>query len=200
MNFLKISRAQAFAHEAHDSIKQIRKYSKEPYWVHTDAVAKLVELHGGDDDMICAAHLHDYREDVVTELKIQKRLEELDAFEAYYYENFGGQIDHYVVELTDVYISAAYPTLSRRIRKELERERIAKDSPKSKTIKLADLIHNTSSIVDNDPQFSRTYLSEKWALLPYLKEGNPTLWQIAHDAALAGMMKIGIPRPLNPLP
>jgi (p)ppGpp synthase/HD superfamily hydrolase len=187
----KVERAQAFAHEAHDSIGQVRKYTKEPYWVHTDEVARIVTQAGGTEDMIIAAHLHDVIEDVYP----------LDAY--YNIEiitsEFGKLAAKYVLELTDEYVKEKYPTLSRRERKELERQRIAQDSPESKTIKLADLISNTRSIVDHDPNFARTYLTEKWALLPYLKEGHAQLWQIAHDKALSGMIQIGLPKPLNPI-
>jgi len=45
----------------------------------------------------------------------------------------------------------------------------------AKTIKLADLIHNTESIVQNDPGFARTYLKEKLLTLQGLRGGDPTL-------------------------
>ena len=56
--------AKEFAHAAHDSIKQVRKYTGEPYWNHTDAVAEVVASVGGTEDMVMAAHLHDVLEDV----------------------------------------------------------------------------------------------------------------------------------------
>ena len=59
-----IEKAKQFAHEAHDSIGQKRKYSGEPYWVHTDAVAEKVAAIGGTEVMVAAAHLHDVLEDV----------------------------------------------------------------------------------------------------------------------------------------
>jgi hypothetical protein len=38
-------------------------------------------------------------------------------------------------------------------------------SPRAKTIKLADMIDNTFSIVERDPAFAKVYLAEKAALL-----------------------------------
>ena len=44
------------------------------------------------------------------------------------------------------------------------------------TVKLADLLSNTASIVAHDPNFAVIYLAEKAALLPNLKGGSPTLY------------------------
>ena len=51
-------KAKYFAHGEHDRIKQVRKYTGEPYWVHVDAVAKTVAEHGGNEFEVAAAFLH----------------------------------------------------------------------------------------------------------------------------------------------
>lgn len=197
--------AQAFAHQAHDSIRQTRKYSGEPYWVHTDEVANTVREITVNytpvltlqeaEDMIVAAHLHDYREDVVTELTKQGRLAELAEFESRY-NRFSERAKQYVADLTDVYIKENYPHLNRAERKRLERERLSKISHEAKTIKLADLISNTKSIVAEDAGFAKTYLKEKFALLGDLAEGSPILLQRASEQTIEGFQKLGLTIPM----
>lgn len=195
----KILKAQAFAHAAHDSINQKRKYSGEPYWVHTDAVAELVAQHFPPwekdyEDAVCAAHLHDYKEDVVTKLTTQGRLEELTEFNRQYKE-FGERVDQFVTELTDVFTSEAYPQWNRATRKKREAERIGTISLPAKTVKLADLIHNTKSIVDNDAGFARTYIREKLAVLGLLSDANAYLLGVASQQAVNAAIKLDLTIP-----
>lgn len=68
-----------------------------------------------------------------------------------------------------------------RLRKAIDREHTAKASPAAKTIKLADLIDNTRSIVKYDPSFAEVYLREKAELLKVLTDGDQTLWSMAKD-------------------
>lgn len=58
---------------------------------------------------------------------------------------------------------------------------LGKASPAAKTIKLADLIDNTRSIVERDPKFAQIYLAEKALLLEVLREGDATLWAMAAE-------------------
>lgn len=193
----KIERAQQFAHAAHDSVKQVRKYSGEPYWVHTDEVAAIVTeickpqnvtknqttsiyTYGEAEDMVCAAHLHDYLEDVNPNGA------------AIIAKEFGDHVMDMVIGLTDRYTKERYPKMSRKERKANEAKRFDIESPMVKTIKLADLISNTRSIVAYDPDFAKTYLREKMALLPYLADGSPVLLQRANDIALAGFASLGM--------
>jgi (p)ppGpp synthase/HD superfamily hydrolase len=165
MNDLVI-RAKQFAHDAHDSIKQRRKYSDLPYWVHTDQVAWIVSFFTRDKEVIAASHLHDVVEDVdkepytIVDIALQ----------------FGGNVAIMVRELTDVYTSKAFPKINRAERKGLEAIRLGTISNKSKTIKLADLLSNGFSIAANDKGFAKVFLNEKKRDLPYLKGGNPILW------------------------
>lgn len=192
----RIEHAQAFAHKAHDSIKQVRKYTGEPYWVHTDDVANIVEnlpfspvdSIGEREDMVCAAHLHDVIEDV---MPINP------YFDLYLISHhFGEHVAKLVNDLTDVYTKEAWPDLNRKQRKIHERERLGKTSPLAKTIKLADLISNTKSIIENDKDFANLYLREKFALLPYLSEGNPILLQRASIQCVNEMQQLGLTIPM----
>lgn len=196
-----ISKAHDFAHRAHDSIEQRRKYDGSPYHVHTDAVAGIVQgvllpavLMGKLDEekwayMVAAAHLHDYREDVVPALIKQQRNVELSQFEQEYAE-FPWQVRSLVEELTDVYVPEAYPKWNRAKRKAAEAERISKLSKEAKFIKMADFFDNTQSIVDNDPDFAKVYLAEKAIILPHLQGVNDSLWGIVDAQLKNGLQKI----------
>jgi (p)ppGpp synthase/HD superfamily hydrolase len=186
----RIEKAKEYAHCAHDSIGQKRKYTGEPYWVHTDAVANTVAEVGGSEDMVIAAHLHDVFEDVwpvnqgypYSEMEVQKL--------------FGEQVLSYVKWLTDLYTKENYGDLNRAKRKALERERLMTAPVEVKTIKLADLIDNTKSIAEHDKDFARVYLKEKLALLSALSDGNPDLLQLASMQVVTYSARLGLPVPM----
>ena len=70
---------------------------------------------------------------------------------------------------------------NRATRKSLDRAHIANASPDAMTIKLADLISNTASIMEYDANFAKVYLKEKKLLLEVLTKGNDELMKIAKD-------------------
>ena len=84
-----IERAAQFAKDAHESINQRRKYSDQPYIVHPAAVAEIVASVTDDENMICAAWLHDVVEDTPVTLGEIKSA-------------FGDDIANLVDGLTDV--------------------------------------------------------------------------------------------------
>lgn len=190
-----IEKATNFAHMAHDSIKHVRKYTGEPYWVHLDEVRDIVLSVGGTEYQAAASELHDYREDVIPKLIEEKRFDELAAFEVVY-EEFPVIVKGYVTGLTDVFVKENYPNLNRAQRKAKEIERIALVAPEVKTIKLADLISNSRSIVQHDKDFARIYIREKLAMLPYLSEGNPVLLQQCATQVIAACAALGIEIPM----
>lgn len=165
-----IERAKEFAHAAHDAVKQTRKYTGEPYWVHTDAVAELVAANGGTEEMVAAAHLHDWLEDVYPTLIKQGRVAEAENMWVVFAQ-FPTEVKLMVIELTHLFTTEAFPELNRSERKTREIARLAKASDNSKTIKIADLIDNTKSIVEHDAGFAKTYLKEKAELLKVLAVG-----------------------------
>jgi (p)ppGpp synthase/HD superfamily hydrolase len=177
MNF--IEQARKFAHEAHDSIGQKRKYSGEPYWVHTDEVADIVAKYCADEpnlnELIAAANSHDVLEDVYPKNPFYGPTEISNRF--------GANVYKIVHELTDVYTKENYPKLNRRERKALEAQRIAKISNGAKMIKLADLISNSKDILRQDPAFARVYLAEKLVLLEGLEGVNQELFNLALNQA-----------------
>ena len=160
-----VERAFVFAKAAHGSIDQRRKYTDEPYVTHPIAVAGLVQTVRHTEAMLAAALLHDTVEDTPITLDEIHRV-------------FGFEVAILVEMLTDVSKSSDG---NRAARKAIDREHTAKASPAAKTIKLADLIDNTRSIVAHDAVFARTYLAEKAMLLDVLREGDDTLWKLAND-------------------
>lgn len=156
-----VDRASVFSRAAHAAVGQVRKYTGEPYWHHTRAVAAMIRRHGGTPDMIAASFLHDAVED--TEVKHRQVADE-----------FGDQVAALVFDLTDQYDDPS--TGNRAKRKSLERQRLAGVSPEAATIKYADLIDNTQSIAQHDPGFSKVYLGEIRELLQVMTQGNQALW------------------------
>lgn len=164
MNSL-VEKAKVFATAAHAAIDHRRKYTNEPYINHPAAVVDLVRSVPHTPEMLAAAWLHDVVEDTAVELEL------IEA-------EFGSEVAQLVEMLTDV--SHVNDGL-RYHRKAIDRAHTAKASPAAKTIKLADLIDNTKSIVERDPKFAEVYLAEKALLLEVLTEGDQTLWAMAHQ-------------------
>ncbi len=158
-----ITKAKAFAIACHEGIGHRRKYTNEPYWIHPQAVAEMVASVTTDPEIIAAAWLHDTVEDTSTTLT------EIE-------ERFGRRVAELVSDLTDVSTPADG---NRAQRKSLDREHSASAHADAKTVKLADLIHNTDSIVQHAPGFAKVYLEEKRQLLEVLKEGDSLLYQRA---------------------
>jgi len=146
---------------AHDG--QLRKYTNDPYILHPIAVAGIVNMVTLEKDMIRAALLHDVVEDTSITLN-------------YIREKFNDRVALLVEDLTDV---STFEGGNRAARKQIDLRHTAIASPDAKTIKLADLIHNTGSILQYDPNFAKVYMKEKKALLEVLTEGDPLLYKQA---------------------
>ncbi|MGD8842716.1 MAG: HD domain-containing protein, partial [Gammaproteobacteria bacterium] len=151
-----VERAREYATGAHRRIDQRRKYSKQPYHVHLEAVARVVASVTDDPEMIAAAWLHDTVEDT------QATLEDIE-------EQFGTAVAELVEELTDI---SKPGDGNRASRKAVDRRHTAQASARAKTVKLADLIDNCQDITRHDPRFARVYLPEMAALLEVLGEGD----------------------------
>ena len=138
-----------FAAKAHQG--QQRKYTGEPYINHPisvkDTLSRLYPK--ATDAMLQAAILHDTVED--TEVTI-------DEIES----NFGHEVATLVHWLTDKSLKSDG---NRAARKKIDREHLASAPDDAQIVKLADLIDNTSSIVEFDKKFAKVYLQEKSKLL-----------------------------------
>ena len=159
-----VVRAALFAAREHRRTGQRRKYTLAPYIVHPEAVAALVCSVPHTEEQHAASWLHDVVEDCGVPLTLIR-------------EEFGEEVARLVGDLTDV----SRPEDGRRmIRRAIDRAHTAHTCPEAKTIKLADIIDNAGSILELDPGFAQIYLREKQLVLPYLMDGDPTLWERAY--------------------
>lgn len=150
--------------------EQKRKYTGEPYVNHCLQVAEIVSEF--EDDCIEIALCHDLFEDTKCDfMMLHKELVRLG-----YGRHDAYDICTNVNELTDKFTHQAYPYLNRKQRKINEAERLGKISFKSKSVKYADLINNTESIVAHDKGFAKVYLSEKELILQLMNKGNAILF------------------------
>lgn len=158
--------AMLFAREAHKN--QRRKYTNQPYFDHLAEVAGITAsvfvVHDLADYHIATAFLHDCVEDCGVSRTT------LDA-------KFGLTITEGVMWLSDLEEG------NRVTRKALSRERLSRAPSWVQTIKVADLISNTSSIVAHDPKFAVVYLEEKRALLEVLTKADRRLHALAVELA-----------------
>ena len=160
-------RAEEFATAAHARAGQVRKYTGEPYIEHPRAVVALVRSVPHDEGMLAAAWLHDTVEDTGVTLDDIR-------------DEFGHDVADLVGWLTDV---SQTTDGNRKARKAIDRAHTARAPARAKTIKLADLIDNSASIVERDPEFAKVYLAEKRELLTVLIEGDATLHTRAMEIA-----------------
>ncbi len=165
--------SELFADMAHGLFNQKRKYTNEPYIVHPRNVAYLVQMVGGTDEMIDAAYLHDVLEDVAPK-SILFGEEEIER-------RFGIEVLSLVKWVTDI---SCIKDGNREKRKKIDRMHIGIGPKEAQTIKLADLIDNSLTIVKYDPDFSKIYLKEKRLLLSVLNKGDKNLLDIANNILL----------------
>ena len=76
---------------------------------------------------------------------------------------------------------------NRARRKAIDREHTARAPAEVQTIKLADLISNSRSIMQHDPEFARVYLEEKRLLLEVLTRGDAELHAEASKFVMASV-------------
>jgi (p)ppGpp synthase/HD superfamily hydrolase len=161
-------RAMTFARDVH--AEQKREYTGNPYADHLAEVCgiamsagwHIAEIH--PDKLMATCWLHDSIEDQSVNPEEIRR-------------QFGDEVALGVLALSDLEEG------NRAERKAASRARLAKAPSWVQTIKVADLISNTSSIVQHDPKFAVTYLEEKRLLLDVLTKADPRLVAIARRQA-----------------
>jgi (p)ppGpp synthase/HD superfamily hydrolase len=159
------TRARLFATAAHAAVGQLRKYTHEPYIVHPAEVVKIVKTVDHTEAMIAAAWLHDTVEDTGVSIELIRA-------------EFGSEVSDLVGWLTDV---SRPDHGNRAARKAVDRAHTAAAPAEAQTVKLADLISNTRSIVAHDAKFAETYLAEKRLLLEVMTKGDPGLMRRARE-------------------
>jgi hypothetical protein len=168
-----VSHARTFATAAHAAVKQVRKYTGEPYINHPAAVSRIVSSVDHTPEMAAAAWLHDVVED--TGVTIDQVRDE-----------FGPVVAELVYWLTD---QSRPADGNRERRKAIDREHSAAAPPEAQTIKLADLIDNTLTIEAHDPDFSRVFRHEKRRLLDVMTAGDPILMRRAREQLEASIIE-----------
>lgn len=162
-----LEKARVFATAAHTAINQRRKYTNEPYINHPARVAYTVAaVPGSTVEMVAAAWLHDTVED--TAITHEDLVSE-----------FGAATASLVRQVTDVSIGL---NGNRAYRKALDSLHLFDASAEAQTIKLADIIDNTESILEHDPKFARVYCKEISTLLDLMHKGDPRLWRLAWNS------------------
>jgi (p)ppGpp synthase/HD superfamily hydrolase len=114
---------------------------------------------GGTDAQVAAAWLHDTVEDTGVSIELIRK-------------EFGSEVSDLVGWLTDV---SRPEQGNRAVRKAIDRAHTAAAPAEAQTVKLADLIANTRSIVAHDEAFAKVYLAEKRQLLEVMTKGDPRL-------------------------
>jgi len=159
----QIADALEFATYHHAAIGQKRKYTGDDYIVHPIAVMEIVRSVPHTVSMLKASILHDTVEDTNATLDDIR-------------EKFGNEVYELVEMLTDV---SKPEDGNRAFRKAKDLQHTAMASAAAKTIKLADLLHNSVSILKYDAGFAKVFITEKTALLKVLADGDPTLYKRA---------------------
>jgi (p)ppGpp synthase/HD superfamily hydrolase len=150
-----VVKALAFATKAHAGVS--RKWTGEPYVKHPERVAAKIAALGLGPEMIAAAYLHDVVED--TEVTSETLVSE-----------FGPVVAGLVAEVTKPVVPG-----NRAARKAAYRAHLAASSTEGATIKLADMLDNSSDVAERDWAFSLVYLPELREELAVLGHGHPAL-------------------------
>lgn len=169
-----VERAIYYADIAHRAVGQVRKYTNEPYVNHLTEVGELLTQAEMPANVVAAGILHDILEDT----KIT--FEELAV-------QFGEEVAGYVREVTDV---SQPQDGNRSVRKAKDLEHLKLASYYGATIKYADLISNTRSIVEHDIDFAIVYLTEKAAILDAVRQGHLGLWELANKTLIEAKVKL----------
>lgn len=170
--------AMMFARKVHQHQK--RRYTGDPYAIHLGEVAGIVSTIVGPprdrlahpEVMLAVAWLHDCIEDQNVHP---------DALR----HEFGATVADGVLMLSDLEEG------NRAARKAAGRARLAEASGWVQSIKVADLLSNTPSIVHHDPKFAMVYLEEKRLLLEVLTRADERLLAMAREALAAGLAQAG---------
>ena len=161
-------KAKVFSMAAHEAIGQKRKYTGEPYYFHPQRVADILQdvQYTLPEEAYAVALLHDVVEDTQVDLHTIG-------------EVFGAKVEQGVALLTDMPTVEGGP--NREKRKELDRLRLSQAPAWVQTIKVADMIDNTLTIVEYDPKFAKIYLEEKRLMVQVLTQADPILLERAQQ-------------------
>jgi (p)ppGpp synthase/HD superfamily hydrolase len=143
----RVRRALQLAERSHRGMN--RKSGDHPYLLHPVAVATVLSAAGADDDLLCAAYLHDAVED--TELTLL-------AIE----DEFGSRVARLVAGVTKTDTDERGAVLSREDKHRLVEERMADPETGIDEVALkgADLLTNISDLIMDQAQFGYAHWQE----------------------------------------
>jgi (p)ppGpp synthase/HD superfamily hydrolase len=169
-----VRKAHEFAAKAHAGV--VRIGTGEPYVEHTERVAAMVAELGFPDTVVAAAYLHDV-------------LEDTDTTFGDLVTEFGPEVAALVAEVTNPKI----PKLpgNRDMRKAADREHLSHTSYAGASLKLADMVDNSSNVADVSPKFAKRYLPEMLKKLDVLGHGHPALLAKVSENIANGLLKLG---------
>lgn len=177
------NKAYRYAREAHELVKQKRKYTKEPYITHPIAVTNSMWDFcqqypdiGFTSVHYASALLHDVLEDTCT-TENSKESRQSDILQL-----CGVEVLTLVIGLTNPFTPPEHGNRHKRV--QLELARIEQESADVHTIKCFDLIHNTESIVQHDHSFARVYLPEKRDTLEVLTKADKRVIDLAMQSLI----------------
>lgn len=167
-----------YAKKKHDG--QVRKYTNVPYVTHPICVAtRIARIESSRIEDVCVALLHDVVEDCGvsgTDLLV-----DLIGMNIPY--DMASTIVSGVLALSNT-SKISSPTLSRELRKKLDRERISKIHDRWKRIKLADRTDNLNDMEGSKTSFLKIYIEESEKLLDECLRGVYTPLEVEFEHAL----------------
>ena len=166
---------RAFGYAATLHARDTRKGTEIPYLSHLMGVASLVQEHGGDENQVIAALLHDAIEDHprggLTRQQIRKQ--------------FGARVLTLVEACSD---SDTKPKPSWRKRKEHYLKHLPKAPHKAKLISLADKLHNARAVLSDHRQIGervwKRFNAPKKGILWYYRSLADTFARVRHHRPL----------------
>jgi len=169
----KLVPAFEFAREAHKN--QFRKYTGDPYIVHPlDVLSRFLgAISECSANIITKAIVEAELFPVLQACLLHDTVEDCGVSLTTIEKEFGQATAEAVFWVTDTLTSAQG---NRQTRKRLESLRLAAAPVRVRCLKLCDIISNTTSIVENDPDFAVVYIREKAHLLSLLSQNllNPS--------------------------
>jgi len=128
----RVRRALQLAEQSHRGVN--RKSGDHPYFLHVVAVAQVLSAAGGDDDLLCAAYLHDVVEDTaVTLISIE--------------DEFGSRVARLVDAVTKETVDADGQALSKEVKHGHTERTMAEADADLAALKGADLLANISDLI-----------------------------------------------------
>jgi guanosine-3',5'-bis(diphosphate) 3'-pyrophosphohydrolase len=151
-----LERAMGFATLMHGG--QRRKYTTEPYTAHLAEVAGYMTT--------CASRYDIEAEHILAVCWLHDVLEDTAATEALVMRDFGYYVARGVVMLTDTEVG------NRKQRQAAKCARLSLAAPAIQSVKVADLLSNSHSIIQHDPDFAVVYVKEALNLLDAMQQAD----------------------------